>query len=282
MSDHDRGAYTPPSERLSFDPREPVRSGGPAPVTLIVSGLVLIAILGGVFLLYRGGTRHTGEGPTVVGAPIAQMKTPAAPDANAMPPGLVIDKAGASNMTAANTAPAFAPAPEEPLPRPLPVAEAPVAQALPPPAHTTPPPPVATHPAAQPPAHGAKPMTIASLTDAAMTQKPAAKAATPPPPPIVTPPNASPVVATTAAAPPSGQGWVQIGAYSSAALADKGWSDVAHLTPAAMNGKGKRVEQLSKDGKTLYRAYITGFSSRDGAKAFCDKLKAAGRACFVK
>jgi len=281
MSDHDRGAYTPPSERLSFDPREPVRSGGPAPVTLIVSGLVLIAILGGVFLLYKGGTRHKGDGPTVVGAPIDQMKTPAAPDANAMPPGLVIDKAGASNMAAANVAPAFAPPPEEPLPRPLPVAEAPVARSPPPPpAHTVPP--VAAHPAAAPPpAHSAKPVTIASLTDAAMAPKPAAKAPTPPPP-IVTPPPASPVVATTAASPPAGQGWVQIGAYSSAALADKGWSDVAHLAPAAMGGKGKRVEQLSKDGKTLYRAYITGFSSRDGAKAFCDKLKAGGRACFVK
>jgi len=281
MSDHDRGAYTPPSERLSFDPREPVRSGGPAPVTLIVSGLVLVAILGGVFLLYKGGTRHKGEGPTVVGAPITQMKTPAAPDANAMPPGLVIDKAGPSN--AANPVSGYAPAPEQPLPRPLPVAEAPVAQALPPPlVHTvpTPPPaPVATHSAAQPPPHAVKPVTIASLTDAAMAQKPAAKAPAAPPPPMVTPP---PVVATTAAAPPTGQGWVQIGAYSSAALADKGWSDVAHLAPAAMGGKGKRVEQLSKDGKTLYRAYITGFSSRDGATAFCGKLKAGGRACFVK
>ena len=49
-----------------------------------------------------------------------------------------------------------------------------------------------------------------------------------------------------------------------------------------MGGKGKRVEQLSKDGKTLYRAYITGFSSRDAATAFCGKLKADGRACFVK
>src|SRR5580658_802070 len=108
MSDHDRGAYTPPSERLSFDPREPVRSGGPAPVTLIVSGLVLIAIIGGVFLLYRGGTRHKGEAPAVVGTPIAQIKTPAPPDAsNDLPPGLVIDKTAASNMAAANAAPAF-------------------------------------------------------------------------------------------------------------------------------------------------------------------------------
>ena len=49
-----------------------------------------------------------------------------------------------------------------------------------------------------------------------------------------------------------------------------------------MTGKGKKVEALSKDGKTLYRTYITGFSTRDGATAFCGKLKAAGTACFVK
>ena len=49
-----------------------------------------------------------------------------------------------------------------------------------------------------------------------------------------------------------------------------------------MAGKGKRVEALSRDGKTLYRTYVTGFAGHDGAQAFCDKLKAAGKACFVK
>src|SRR5256885_947435 len=37
-----RSGYGQPPDRLSFDPREPVRSGGPAPVTLIVSGIVLV------------------------------------------------------------------------------------------------------------------------------------------------------------------------------------------------------------------------------------------------
>ena len=279
MSDHDRGAYTPPSDRLSFDPREPVRSGGPAPVTLIVSGLVLVVIIGGVFLLYSGGTRRKGDAPALVGAPIAQIKTPAPPDAsNDVPAGLVIDKNPASNMAAANTAPAFAPPPEEPLPRPLPVQAAPVVETLPPPPPRAAPPPTASHPAAPP----VKPVTIASLTDAALAQKPAAKLPPPPaaPPTLAIPP--APVVATTAATPPAGQGWVQIGAYSSATLADKGWSDVAHLSPGPMSGKGKRVEQLSKDGKTLYRTYITGFPSRGDAQAFCEKLKAGGKACFVK
>ena len=75
---------------------------------------------------------------------------------------------------------------------------------------------------------------------------------------------------------------MQIGAYSSSALAEQGWRDVAKLAPAGMTGKGERVEPVAKDGKTLYRAYITGFPTRDAAQAFCGKLKASGHACFVK
>jgi cell division protein FtsN len=277
MSDHDRGAYTPSSDRLSFDPREPVRSGGPPPVTLIVSGVVLLAIVGGVFLLCRGGVRHKGDVPAAVGAPLPQIKTPAAPDANAMPPSLTINKVDAANMGAANAT--FAPPPEAPLPRPLPVQAPSVVTStpLPPPAaEASPAPPRTLTP---PPAKPAKPVTIASLTDDAMAARPAAKVAAKAPPKL---PAASAPVETSAAASPPTTGWVQIGAFSSSALAEKGWSDVAQLAPAAMSGKGRRVEALSRDGKTLYRAYVTGFSSRDSAQAFCDRLKAAGKACFVK
>ena len=125
MSDYDdRGAYTPPSDRLAFDPRQPVRGGGPAPVTLIVSALVLVGVVGGVFFLYRDGFRHRGETPALVGAPVADARSPAAAppaDANAAPAGLVVDRA-----TAPAPAPAFAPPPPQPLPR--------LAAAAPPPA----------------------------------------------------------------------------------------------------------------------------------------------------
>ena len=75
---------------------------------------------------------------------------------------------------------------------------------------------------------------------------------------------------------------VQIGAYSSSALAGKGWSDIAAAFPGDMSGKGKLVEGVDKDGKTLYRAAVSGFASRADAVAFCAKLKDAGRACIVK
>ena len=85
-----------------------------------------------------------------------------------------------------------------------------------------------------------------------------------------------------AAKPAGGGSAVQIGAFSSQALADKGWSDAAGVAPGLAAGKGKSVEKVDKDGKTLFRTQVTGFADRAAATAFCDKLKAAGKACFVK
>jgi hypothetical protein len=75
---------------------------------------------------------------------------------------------------------------------------------------------------------------------------------------------------------------VQIGAVSSTALADKAWSEAVAAAPGLAGGKGKGVEKIEKDGHTLYRTAVTGFASRDAAAAFCAKLKAAGRSCFVR
>ena len=75
---------------------------------------------------------------------------------------------------------------------------------------------------------------------------------------------------------------VQIGAFSSAALADKGWNDAAKIAPGATAGKGKKVEAIQKDGATLYRTAVTGFATRAEAEAFCGQLKAAGKSCFVR
>lgn len=276
MTEYDRGPYTPPGERLAFDPREPVRSSGPAPVTLIVSALVLVGLVGGVAYLYRHGVRHAGAGPAVVGTTLGPVKTaaPPPPSANQVA-GLVIDRS-----EPAGAPPAFAPPPEQPAPRQTAAAPTTEPQVQPAAAPTTttegppppPPPPVAAKPAAAKPA---APMTIASLTDAAISQKPPAKpkVAAPPAPP-------KPAQAAPAAAP--GSNLVQIGAFSSAALADKGWSDVARLQPAAIKGKGRKVEAVARDGATLYRAYVTGFPTHAAAETFCADLKAAGRSCIVK
>jgi hypothetical protein len=107
--------------------------------------------------------------------------------------------------------------------------------------------------------------------------KPAPKAAAPAPKPAERAAAAKP-----AASAAKGAAAVQIGAVSSEALADKTWDQAVAVAPGLAMGKGKGVEKVEKDGKTLYRTSVTGFASRAEAQAFCDKLKAAGKACFVK
>ena len=244
MTDDYRGP-TSSEPPLAFDPRRPVRGAGPFPATLVISALVLAVLAGGVFLAYRGGVRHPAGPPPEVGAPLTDFKAPPASDAGTNATGgLTIDKT--TSAAASNAAPTFAPPPETPQP---------LAAAGPPP---PPPPPVQK--AKPPPAQSS---AIADLADAAANGKPVA----------------APKAAVASAA---GASSVQIGAFSSPQLADKGWIDIARLEPGAMAGKGKKVEPIDRDGTTFYRTYITGFASADAAQDFCDRLQAAGKACIVK
>ena len=94
---------------------------------------------------------------------------------------------------------------------------------------------------------------------------------------------AKPAAAQTSAPTAAGSGrLVQIGAYSSPGLADKGWNDVAKIMPGDMVGRTKSVEPVAKDGQTLYRAYIGGFGSKAEAQSFCSSLKTQGHTCLVK
>ncbi len=287
MSDYDRGRYQPGAEPpLAFDGRRPPRRAGPAPVTLILSLMLLAVVGGGVFYAYRGGVRGSGDAPRPVGAPVGDVRSAAPPQVQTPDPaaGLSIYK---DNPNQAAGAPAFVPPPEQPTPRPTPaVAPAPT------------PPPVAAASAAPTvaakPTEAAKPPKPAAVAKVA---KPAAKPAVKTPPPAKTasigalladdtapPPKAGLAKPDSAKSSPakSGPAAVQIGAYSSKDLADAGWNDAAGLAPGDMAGKSKRVTPVVKDGSTLYRASITGFASRQDAQALCVKLKAAGQSCFVK
>src|SRR5580704_16132639 len=76
MTDHDRGAYTPQNDApLSFDARR-APSGRPVPMTLLISGMVLVILLIGVVYFYRSGVRPTGQPPQVIGAPVGALKAP--------------------------------------------------------------------------------------------------------------------------------------------------------------------------------------------------------------
>src|SRR5512146_32121 len=83
MSDHERGAYTPPTDApLAFEARQPVRGARPFPLTLAVSVLVLIGLAAAIFVFYRSGVRQGGgEAPQAVGEPVGALKEAAPADA---------------------------------------------------------------------------------------------------------------------------------------------------------------------------------------------------------
>lgn len=273
MADQDRGAYAPPTADapLSFDARQPVRGARPFPVTLIVSGLVLIGLIVAIFLFYRSGVREAGQAPQTVGSPVAEMKSAAPADAQPQDPaaGLQIYQSE-GGQGAPSGQPNFVPPPEQPVARPEP-------QAAPPPPAAAPTTPVSAGQALRP----ALPPAAAPVAQAPAAPAPAPVSA-PAPKAVQAPPAPKPVAAPAPAAAKSGAAAVQIGAVSSTALADKAWSEAVAAAPGLAVGKGKGVERIDRDGKTLYRTSVTGFASKTDAAAFCAKLKAAGKACFVK
>jgi hypothetical protein len=283
MSDNERGAYSPQNDApLAFDARRSPGGGG-FPTTLIISLVILALLIVAIVMFYRSGIRSASEGPAPVGTPVAQIKSPA--PAGAQPSdeatGLQIYKTEGAPASSTPSAPTFSAPPEEPKPRPVaPSVAAPSPAIVAASGATGPARPAVAATAAQKDEIGAlldkssavaaAPPKPAKAAKAAKAVKPAAVAATPALAPAA---PAAPAVAGASA---------QIGAYSSDALAAKGWGDIAGAFPADMAGKGKHFEPVAKDGKTLYRAAVTGFASKADAQAFCAKLKAAGHACIVK
>jgi outer membrane biosynthesis protein TonB len=262
MSDSDRGAYTPPTADapLAFDARQPVRGARPVPMTLIVSGVVLLILVAAIVFFYRSGVRQEGQAPQAVGTPVGEMKAAAPDSAQPSDPAASL-QIYQDEATPAPAAPTFTPPPETPAPRAAPTTQ--VAQA----------------PTPLPPAQPAGKAVDLKPAQPAPAPKTAAPAATPAPKAAEpAKPAATPAPAKTA----SGVAGVQIGAFSSKALADAGWNDAARIAPGAIAGKGKTVEPVQVNGSTLYRTTVTGFSSRSDAQQFCQALKAAGKNCFVK
>jgi len=289
MTEQDRGAYTPQTDApLAFDARYSRGSGErPIPMTLIISGVVLITLVAALAFFYRGGARGPSQAPAVIGTPVADTKAPPSiqPDATDSAAGMHVYKAEAvpaHEGQAAATAAVLAPAPETVGPRP--VAAAPIddvklrpaqadsnAQTMAPPA--APVSAVAAKVPAKPVKLAAKPAApsdvTALATPAAAKPLKAAKTTTSTP---------KPDIAEIAA----GEPVAQIGAFSSSALAEKGWSDVATMMPGQMAGKSRKIEMANVNGKTFYRGFVGGFSSKAAADSFCASLKAAGKGCIVK
>jgi hypothetical protein len=299
MTEHDRGAYTPqPDAPLQFDARSP-RRRKPVPMTLIGSGAVLVVLLGALALHARHDAKPGGEPARPVGAPIAEVKT-AAPATAQPKDAAAVDVFGGAAQTSQNAnqspdrAPTFAPPPETPRPRAqltvqtaeapptkdalLATANAPVAS---PAAKASP------LPSKAAPAYHAPNAAMAAASPKPDATAVVAKLAEPPMVKSATAAN-SPVALTSKTAPPGSAASVfegpavQIGAFSSMSLSEKGWTEVSSAMVGAMSGKLKRVEAVEKDGKTFYRTSVVGFPSRSAAEAFCRSLSAKGHVCFAK
>jgi len=264
MTDQDRGAYTPPTDApLSFDARQPVRGSRPLPLTLIVSGLVLILLVAAIVVFYRSGVREAGQAPATVGQPVGPITAAAPPDAQPADPAANLQIYKPEEPGAAPAAPTFTAPPEQPQPR-VAAPTAPVQTAQLPPA--------------SPAAAGLKPAQPAPAP-APVAKAPPAPAAKPAPAPAPAAKAAAP--APKPAAAPGGFA-VQIGAFSSQSQADQGYNDAGRIAGVDIAGKFKYVEPIQKNGSTLYRTSVRGFASRAQAAAFCAELKAAGKNCFVK
>lgn len=322
MTEHDRGAYTPqPDAPLQFDARGP-RVRRPMPMTLIGSGAVLVVLLGALALHYRADNKPEKPAAPVAEKvdevkppPAMTAAAPAKPAAlaAAATSGAPVDVFGGAAHDPGK-APTLAAPPEAPKPRQqltVQATETPVVRPVPttvttpalpaakpttmtvarssnykaPAAATLTPPPakpkadatqIVNSLATQAPTRVAPPIKAAAPTVSPAKPATLASAA-----PTKSPASTSAKVA--AAAPASASGAVvQIGAFSSAALSDKGWSDVSSAMAGSMSGKTKRVEVVEKDGKTFYRTSVVGFPSRAAADSFCKALSARGKACFAK
>jgi tetratricopeptide (TPR) repeat protein len=86
--------------------------------------------------------------------------------------------------------------------------------------------------------------------------------------------------AVPAAAPRAGNTHlVQLGAFSSKAEAQRGWSVLQAKFPQ-LEGRAPVITQAVVKGRTYWRVAADGFGA-DGARAMCGTVKSAGRNCFA-
>ena len=134
----------------------------------------------------------------------------------------------------------------------------------------------ATAPAFTPPPETPLPRPVARPIETAETAvRPATPAATRPATPAATTP--APVASGA-----GGGSAVQIGAFSSTAIADREYASVAARFPQFARNATKRVQEVTaSNGSTVYRTTFTGLSAAD-ARAFCSAIEAGGGDCLVR
>jgi outer membrane biosynthesis protein TonB len=270
--DQDEGEDGPVRRRLAFNRIEADARSGLTPLELntpiggaparraLVIGAAIVVFVGmnAALLGYLPFVEHRAT-PPLRGLEL-DTRRETAPATAAPPP---------APGPAAPTPPALRPA--TPAPAPL-SAPAPVQEAR----ASVSPPRAEPGPSAPPPQP--RPVPSPVLT-ARAAPSPAARPA-PAPPTIARTPAAAPSAAAGPTA-PSGLA-VQVGAFKSAALAEEALAKAEAAAGAAPVALSHRQESVTKDGKTLVRALLVGFSTPQQAIRYCQTLQQSGGACFVR
>ncbi|WP_031235237.1 SPOR domain-containing protein [Asticcacaulis sp. AC402] len=243
MLDKDRGTYSPPTEdNLSYESRR-TASRDQAPLTLIISGIVLVIVLLAAVLFYNSSLSKSTRIPTEVGETLGEFRDDKVTDAKVlndsdMADGEAVFAPSAETPTlrdsAASVEANLAPPPVTPIEGPLPSQQTP--------ADTTPVPGAVAKPEAKP--------DVKSTG----TQQPVAS---------------------------TGSTSVQIGAFDSQEKANAEYNKVASNFGLFVGGAGKSVQKVETERGTFYRTAFTGLSA-EKARSFCAALKSAGRDCIVR
>lgn len=226
----------------------------------VVVGLVALGlVIGGIFWLRN---REAGGDGTLIAAPQGPIK-----ERPGEPGGMEVEGTGdvaydASVGKDVNSTIDLTALPEAPV-----TDTAPVRTAQLPPSKVPP----ATAPAPTPATAPAKPPVVATAPVPAKPTPPQAAAPKP------TPPAPKPLLPEAVAASAPSGGAVQLGAFSSAALANKAWGSLASRF-GFLSGFNHSVNSVTVGGKTLYRLRA---NAGGQAASTCAKLKVAGEACSV-
>lgn len=256
MLDEERGTYSPPTEdNLSYEARRrPSRDQ--APLTLIISGIILVLVLMAAVIFYNSGLNGHGRAIPQVGDTLGDLKSAQVQDARPLTDQDLSDAdTGGARFTSGAEAPADRSAAAA---NPGGQGEVNVA------------PPAATPVAGGLPSQSDNPALKAgaSASSSALAQKPD-------PTPVPGTPTSTPAVT-------GGGTVVQIGAFTSQDIANTEYNRLVSSYGLFLSGTGKRIEKVETASGTFYRTSVTGFATPDKARAFCSALKAANHDCFVK
>lgn len=245
QDDRDRGAYTPPTDDLPFN-----RGGfdarrtppSKAPPVTLIVSAAVLLVLIIAVVLFYRSGLRASQDVPPAVGTPVGELKVQAPE-EAQPVDPNADvQVYRGSADPVTETPQFAPPPEEVQPRPAPKALPPVETQLPP---------------------APKAVEKQDTAGPARVERPTTSTPTPP------------VAATGTSA-------VQIGAFSSTAIADREYASVAGRFPQFARGAQKRVQEVTAaNGSTVYRTTFYGLS-RERAQAFCAAIKAGGGDCLVR